>query len=232
MTDFLWKTINIGLQIIWIFDNFQVFVLRERCPRPFSMFRGHYFDGLVQNCSNSIANALELPQSCTKPSIFVMKFTPVHVVMISICINLFTSFDLVSISKIKWHSHRDDKLIFPSDSWRRALSICWIFNPFLFMSHIYLANSASLFFSIPRILLKCYMFQFVCHLPSQALSACSAYSVCSEGGLSSWPCSWHVLEQCQSHGSNALLLSGPKLTLWGLVMHTYLDASVNWVIRQ
>ena len=28
-----------------------------------------YIDGLVQNCSNSIANALELLQSCTKPSI-------------------------------------------------------------------------------------------------------------------------------------------------------------------
>ena len=28
-----------------------------------------YFDGLVQDCSNSIANALELLQSCTKPSI-------------------------------------------------------------------------------------------------------------------------------------------------------------------
>ena len=27
------------------------------------------FDGLVQDCSNSIANALELLQSCTKPSI-------------------------------------------------------------------------------------------------------------------------------------------------------------------
>ena len=26
-------------------------------------------DGLVQNCSNSIANALKLLQSCTKPSI-------------------------------------------------------------------------------------------------------------------------------------------------------------------
>ena len=109
--------------------------------------------------------------------------------------------------------------------WRRALSICWIFNPFLFMSHIYFANSASLFFSIPRILLKCYLFQFVCHLPFQALSAGSAYLVCSEGGLSSWPCGWHVLEQCQSHGSNALLLSAH-------VTHTYLDASVNWVIRQ
>ena len=29
-------------------------------------------DGLVQDCSNSIANALELLQSCTKPS----KYTP------------------------------------------------------------------------------------------------------------------------------------------------------------
>ena len=27
-------------------------------------------DGLEQNCSNIIANALELPQSCTKPSIY------------------------------------------------------------------------------------------------------------------------------------------------------------------
>ena len=28
-----------------------------------------YIDGLVQDCGNSIANALELLQSCTKPSI-------------------------------------------------------------------------------------------------------------------------------------------------------------------
>ena len=27
-------------------------------------------DGLVQDCSNSIANAMELLQSCTKPSIY------------------------------------------------------------------------------------------------------------------------------------------------------------------
>ena len=31
--------------------------------------KGEYIDGLVQDCSNSIANALELLQSCTKPSI-------------------------------------------------------------------------------------------------------------------------------------------------------------------
>ena len=28
-----------------------------------------HFNGLVQDCSNSIANALELLQSCTEPSI-------------------------------------------------------------------------------------------------------------------------------------------------------------------
>ena len=31
-----------------------------------------YLDGLVQDCSNSIANALELLQSCTKPLIHVL----------------------------------------------------------------------------------------------------------------------------------------------------------------
>ena len=31
-----------------------------------------YLDGLVQDCSNSIAKALELLQSCTKPSIYHM----------------------------------------------------------------------------------------------------------------------------------------------------------------
>ena len=31
---------------------------------------GGYIDGLVQDCSNSSANALELLQSCTKPLIY------------------------------------------------------------------------------------------------------------------------------------------------------------------
>ena len=29
-----------------------------------------YIDSLAQDCSNSIANALELPQSCARPSIY------------------------------------------------------------------------------------------------------------------------------------------------------------------
>ena len=35
--------------------------------------RSEYIDGFVQDCSNSIANALELQQSCTKPSIYIMQ---------------------------------------------------------------------------------------------------------------------------------------------------------------
>ena len=34
------------------------------------MLTNHHIDGLVQHCSNSIANALELLQSCTKPSMW------------------------------------------------------------------------------------------------------------------------------------------------------------------
>ena len=33
-------------------------------------FKEMHVDGLVQDCSNSIANTLELLQSCTKPSMY------------------------------------------------------------------------------------------------------------------------------------------------------------------
>ena len=34
-----------------------------------NMYFHQHIDGLVQDCSNSVAGALELLQSCTKPSI-------------------------------------------------------------------------------------------------------------------------------------------------------------------
>ena len=37
-----------------------------------------HIDGLVQCCCNSIANSLELLQSCTKPSIYRSHFVPQH----------------------------------------------------------------------------------------------------------------------------------------------------------
>ena len=39
----------------------------SECPMQFIKY--YDIDGLVQDCSNSIANALELLQSCSKPSI-------------------------------------------------------------------------------------------------------------------------------------------------------------------
>ena len=35
---------------------------------PIKWIYANHIDGLVQDCGNSIANALELPQSCAKPS--------------------------------------------------------------------------------------------------------------------------------------------------------------------
>ena len=40
-----------------------------------------FFYGLVQDCSISIANALEILQSCTKPSILSAEFGTVSVVL-------------------------------------------------------------------------------------------------------------------------------------------------------
>ena len=41
-------------------------------PKPMmTLFTYAYIDGFVQDCGNSIANALELLQSCTKSLIFV-----------------------------------------------------------------------------------------------------------------------------------------------------------------
>ena len=56
------------------------------------------FNGLAQDCSNSIANALELLQSCTKPSRYGMCFVcsksdlcsvPVNAVIYVICIMIY-----------------------------------------------------------------------------------------------------------------------------------------------
>ena len=41
----------------------------RKCTRKYQLENGGYIDGLVQHCSNSIANALELLQFSTKPSI-------------------------------------------------------------------------------------------------------------------------------------------------------------------
>ena len=37
---------------------------------PYSFDNANNIHGLVRDCSNAIANALELPKSCNKPSIY------------------------------------------------------------------------------------------------------------------------------------------------------------------
>ena len=48
-----------------------------------------YINSLVQDCSNSIANALELLQSCTKPSIYCVGVELDNHMMISSNRNIF-----------------------------------------------------------------------------------------------------------------------------------------------
>ena len=55
-----------------------VSALERDCPLPHILHTARYteyFDGLVQDCSNSSALAMELLQSCTKPSICSFRLT-------------------------------------------------------------------------------------------------------------------------------------------------------------
>ena len=48
-------------------------------PLRFQLISNHGIDGLAQDCSNSSANALELLQFCTNPSVWTMQGGQVHV---------------------------------------------------------------------------------------------------------------------------------------------------------
>ena len=52
-----------------------------------------YIDGLVQDCSNSIADALELLQSCTKPSILSVMSPSYFQARDDVSTDLFNSLD-------------------------------------------------------------------------------------------------------------------------------------------
>ena len=52
---------------IWYQWNILQYIIISLC---FALCCGGHIDGLVQDCSNTIVSALELLQSCTKPSIF------------------------------------------------------------------------------------------------------------------------------------------------------------------
>ena len=64
----LWSACKLLSAIV----NFQILI--RFCVHQILWF-SLYIDGLVQDCSNSIANALELLQACTEPSICI-EFLP------------------------------------------------------------------------------------------------------------------------------------------------------------
>ena len=64
-----WKYINDPQEIFWAYSY-------HKRKEKLTLQKQSIFDivGLVQDCSNSSANALELLQSCTKPSIYTLWF--------------------------------------------------------------------------------------------------------------------------------------------------------------
>ena len=94
--------------------------------QPSRMF---HVDGLVQGCSNSIANAVKLLQFCTKPSMYwyillqkidLMETDDRHFIYILKCI--FNEKMLEFIWKCRWNvflSKRSHFAVFPWPKWRQ-----------------------------------------------------------------------------------------------------------------
>ena len=60
-------SVNVCQEVVraWHIQNFVIDKFQNH-----AFFRFAYIDGLVQDCSNSIPNVLELLQFCAKPSIY------------------------------------------------------------------------------------------------------------------------------------------------------------------
>ena len=58
-----------GIHLRTISQEMLMNLTRNMCSE-ITLSNYYHIDGFVQDCSNSIANALELLQSCTKPSIY------------------------------------------------------------------------------------------------------------------------------------------------------------------
>ena len=84
-----------------------------------------YIGGLAQDCSNSITNALELLQSCTKPSIcFTCEVFPF--IMSVIFLGLLPLHHIQNICK----TYDGNSLVFERNGWNNAdrfwwMQICW-----------------------------------------------------------------------------------------------------------
>ena len=68
------------------YHQFDENTFRLNFSKIFDIFnKKMHFDGIVQNCSNSIANALEILQSCTKPLIRRCDENVSHFIQTSMC---------------------------------------------------------------------------------------------------------------------------------------------------
>ena len=71
-----------SIQCQYVLKRIVIFKIRHPC------FYSYHIDGLVQNCSNSSALAMELLQSCTKPSIIPLTWAHSFVVFCFVTVML------------------------------------------------------------------------------------------------------------------------------------------------
>ena len=91
----------------WQWNNIPCFHDNTECNFSYTRKSSYNIYGFMQNCSNSIANALELLQSCTKPSILrielpfhdvIMSLTPIMSPPVYICTRQFYRIFMMSWS--------------------------------------------------------------------------------------------------------------------------------------
>ena len=84
-----------------------------------------HIDGFAQDCSNSIANALELLQSCTKPTIWVHGMIKTDACDIGCLCVLFNSHFYLFIQRQSLHAHTNFVLNFQPDHSFVSLRFMW-----------------------------------------------------------------------------------------------------------
>ena len=93
-----------------------------------------HIDGLVRDCSNSVANALGLPQSCTKPSICSSIIAPsLFSTKVKIAPELrLTNSQLHTSEQVQWNLKQDAIIFIRKFTWKyhlRNADLLFSYNP-------------------------------------------------------------------------------------------------------
>ena len=122
----------------WWFDWIHVLSMQNRHQIITNQHAKDLIDGLVQDCSNSIANALELLQSCNKPSMYGIHLPHIIHPMfhnINILLQILNHLRLGQVGRSEFRVIFQYKTIFPSTR-IPTRKIRWSWNHIIFVMEI------------------------------------------------------------------------------------------------